>query len=103
MKLVHGFRALYAHRLRERGAPLDAIKNLLGHSDIKVTEGYFPASQTRERAAAALLDALTSDRPYHPGVPLADALREIQPQAGRASTRTSSPSRDQMARPRPRI
>jgi len=57
VKLVHGFRALYAHRLRERGAPLDAIKNLLGHSDIKVTEGYFPASQTRERAAVALLDA----------------------------------------------
>ena len=56
VKLVHGFRALYAHRLRERGAPLDAIKNLLGHSDIKVTEGYFPASQTRERAAVALLD-----------------------------------------------
>jgi integrase len=56
VKLVHGFRALYAHRLRERGAPLDAIKNLLGHSDIKVTEGYFPARQTRERAAVALLD-----------------------------------------------
>ena len=56
VKLVHGFRALYAHRLRERGAPLDAIKNLLGHSDIKVTEGYFPAGQTRERAAVALLD-----------------------------------------------
>jgi integrase len=56
VKLVHGFRALYAHRLRERGAPLDAIKNLLGHSDIKVTEGYFPASETRERAAVALLD-----------------------------------------------
>jgi hypothetical protein len=56
VKLVHGFRALYAHRLRERGAPLDASKNLLGHSDIKVTEGYFPASQTRERAAVALLD-----------------------------------------------
>jgi hypothetical protein len=54
VKLVQGFRALYAHRLREQGAPLDAIKNLLGHSDIKVTEGYCPASQTRERAAVAL-------------------------------------------------
>jgi integrase len=56
VKLVHGFRALYAHRLRERGAALDAIKDLLGHSHIKVTEGYFPASQTRERATVALLD-----------------------------------------------
>lgn len=57
VKVVHGFRALFAHRLRERGAPLDAIKNLLGHSDIKVTEAYFPASQTREKAAVALLDS----------------------------------------------
>lgn len=56
IKRAHGFRALFAHRLRERGAPLDAIKNLLGHSDIKVTEGYFPESHTRERAAIALLE-----------------------------------------------
>jgi hypothetical protein len=90
VKLVHGFRALYAHRLRERGAPLDAIKNLLGHSDIKVTEGYFPASQTRERAAVALLDGALPN--YYSERFIVLTALVAKPLVRRAGTRTETRS-----------
>jgi integrase len=42
VKAVHGFRASFATNLKnELNTDNEIIKNLLGHSDIRVTEGYF--------------------------------------------------------------
>ncbi len=37
---AHTLRAAFAHRLKESGAPLDDIRHLMGHADIRTTQHY---------------------------------------------------------------
>lgn len=40
---MHGFRAFFADELRNKlGLELHTVKTWLGHSNVSVTEGYFP-------------------------------------------------------------
>lgn len=57
VKVVHGFRALFAARLRDRGVPIDVIADLMGHRQLTTTRGYLPATDVPHRAAIALLEA----------------------------------------------
>jgi len=61
-KPAHCFRALFAHRLRERGVDRVTIRDLMGHSDIKVTDAYLPVSHTPARVAIAALEHDLSPR-----------------------------------------
>ena len=59
IKPTHGFRALYATRLRNKlGVDVHTIKDLLGHSRIEVTEGYFSNTETSKRVAVDKLNKL---------------------------------------------
>ena len=49
VKGIHGFRALYAGRLRSAGAGLPDIQGLLDHSVISVTQAYFPGQDEHRR------------------------------------------------------
>lgn len=51
VKPTHGFRALAATRLKALGVDLDTIRGMLGHSDIRVTAGYFGEPEELKRAA----------------------------------------------------
>jgi integrase len=55
VKSVHGFRALYAGRLRTAGVDLATIQGLLGQSRIEVTQLYFPNEPERGRVAVEAL------------------------------------------------
>lgn len=52
IKAVHGLRALYADELRKAGVDVWTIKESMGHSDIKVTQGYFSGTEENKRKAA---------------------------------------------------
>lgn len=56
IKSVHGLRAYQAHQLRLAGADLEAIRQRLGHSDIRVTAGYFPEPAAMERTLVRKLE-----------------------------------------------
>lgn len=62
VKRAHGFRALFAHSLREADVDVYTIKNLMGHQKMATTEGYFPKSEGPERRAIEALE-----RRYNPG------------------------------------
>lgn len=63
-KAFHGFRALYATKLyNEMGVDIGTIRRLLGHADIKTTEGYFADTRTEEKRAVARLRLTATETP----------------------------------------
>lgn len=63
IKPVHGFRAYFAGELRNRlGLDLHTVKTWLGHSNISVTEGYFPDPEGRLRDGVRQYDRMTRKR-----------------------------------------
>jgi len=57
-KPTHGFRAMYATKLRNvMGVDSRTISGLLGHSRIETTEAYFAGEEAKMTAAVKLLDA----------------------------------------------
>ena len=52
----HDLRHDYGSRLRRNGVPIEDIKDLLGHSDIKMTMRYAHVGKEQLRAAVATLD-----------------------------------------------
>ena len=57
IKPVHGLRAIFADELRKAGMDVWTIKETLGHSDIKVTQGYFSGTDENKRRAADSLES----------------------------------------------
>ena len=63
IKPVHGFRAFFAGELRNRmGLDLHTVKTWLGHSNISVTEGYFPDPAGRLRDGVRQYNRMTRKR-----------------------------------------
>ena len=55
---IHGLRHSFATHLHEAGAPLHAIKDLLGHNSIKTTEIYMHLSNKFLQQIQSPLDSL---------------------------------------------
>ncbi len=56
----HALRRVFAALLQDQGIPLERIRDLLGHSELRVTESYaYTMPETLRRDMAAIDDALT--------------------------------------------
>jgi integrase len=62
IKPIHGFRAYRARTLREAGADLELIRDMLAHSDIRVTAGYFPDPAGAQWEIIRKLEQATADQ-----------------------------------------
>lgn len=58
-----GFRHTFASHMMMRGANLGELKDILGHSDVKMTMRYAHLSPAHRQAAVARLDGLTPVAP----------------------------------------
>lgn len=58
IKPVHQYRALAATRLRKAGADLETIRGILGHSDLRITAGYFSDPTEAQKQAVEKMGAL---------------------------------------------
>jgi integrase len=59
---LHMFRHTFATRLRERGVPIDRIKELLGHKTMVMALRYAKATPTQLESAIAALDRVQADQ-----------------------------------------
>jgi len=84
----HDLRHTFASRLVERGADLITVKELLGHSSVKITERYTHSQGEQKKSAVSLLaagdsemggseanllhscDTASGKKPDKPGIPL---------------------------------
>jgi len=55
---IHGLRHSFTSHMMEKGVPLKAIQDLLGHASIKTTEGYLHLSNKFRREIRSPLDDL---------------------------------------------
>ena len=61
-RVCHTFRSemkltTFATRLVRKGAPLNVVQQLLGHSDVRMTMRYAHVVQTDKASAVAMLEA----------------------------------------------
>lgn len=81
----HGLRHAFATDLNQAGASMAAIKSLLRHSDIKVTERYIDAFD-REAARASLGVQAERVAPFVLGLPHGSAAKESSRAKGGGTT-----------------
>lgn len=62
----YAFRHAYAQRHADAGTPVDVLKELMDHTAVQVTMGYFQVSLKRKRAAVKTLAAHVIDRSGRP-------------------------------------
>jgi integrase len=60
--VLYDLRHTFATRMVEAGIDIMALKEILGHSDIRVTMRYVHPSQSRQDAAMAIYDKLNEER-----------------------------------------
>ncbi len=66
----HDLRHTFASRLIESGADIITVKELLGHSSVKITERYTHSQSEQKRSAVALLATKTANKGDFEGDPL---------------------------------
>jgi len=67
---LHDLRHTFASRLIERGADIIRVKELLGHSTVRITERYLHSSREERKRAVELLCQKPEDRAKTPSGPL---------------------------------
>lgn len=58
----YGFRHAYAQRHADNGTPIDVLRDLMDHKEIKTTMGYYQVTLTRKQKAVELVSQLALDR-----------------------------------------
>ena len=72
----HAFRHTFAQRHADAGTPVEVLQELMDHTSLATTQGYFRISMERKRAAADRVSRFRQDRygqPVHLGRPGADS------------------------------
>jgi integrase len=62
----YAFRHSYAQRHADEGTPVDVLKELMDHVDVKTTMGYYTVSLKRKQQAVKTLSARVVDRAGNP-------------------------------------
>ena len=60
--IAYAFRHTFAQRHADAGTPVEVLADLLGHDDLKSTQGYYEVSDQRKRLAIDQLRPLQLDR-----------------------------------------
>ncbi len=60
--IAYAFRHTFAQRHADAGTPVEVLADLLGHDDLKSTQGYYEVSDKRKRLAIDQLRPLQLDR-----------------------------------------
>lgn len=58
----YAFRHSYAQRYADAGVPIDVLRELMDHTSIQTTQGYYKVSQKRKRQAVNVMRMHTVDR-----------------------------------------
>ncbi len=84
----YAFRHSFAQRHADAGTPVDVLKELMGHTAITSTQGYYRVTARRRRSAVDALAALQVDRNGRRIRPLVETLLEseaLRDQVGQVS------------------
>lgn len=84
----YAFRHSFAQRHADAGTPVDVLKELMGHTAITSTQGYYRVTARRRRSAVDALAALQVDRHGRRIRPLVETLLEseaLRDQVGQVS------------------
>ncbi|MEU2753316.1 MULTISPECIES: site-specific integrase [Streptomyces] len=73
---AHAFRHTYAQRHADAGVPVDVLRDLMDHTSVDTTMGYYQVTLKRKREAVRALAPLAVDRTGRPA-PLAHSKYEI--------------------------
>lgn len=75
---LYAYRHSYAQRHADAGTPPDVLRDLLGHTDIKTTQGYYRVTEKRVRSAIDKVVEFQFDRHGNRVWPQANALLQHQ-------------------------
>jgi hypothetical protein len=75
---IYSFRHSFAQRHADSGTPIEVLAQLMGHSRLTSTQGYYRVTDKRKRNAFDLLAALQVDRDGRRTRPLVERLLEAE-------------------------
>lgn len=75
---IYSFRHSFAQRHADSGTPIEVLAELMGHTRLTSTQGYYRVTEKRKRKAVDLLASLQVDRDGTRTRPLVEALLDTE-------------------------